>query len=64
MLDRIAEHLDLHDGFVSWSEGKDCTVVVDLAQQVDPNIPVVFSDSGSQFPETLHYLHHYVQRGD
>lgn len=56
LLDRIAEHLDAHDGFVSWSGGKDSTVVVDLARQVDPNVPVVFFDSGLQFPETLRYL--------
>lgn len=56
LLDRIAEHLDTHDGFVAWSGGKDSTVVVDLARQVDPNVPVVFYDSGLQFPETLSYL--------
>lgn len=56
LLDRIAEHLDAHDGFVAWSGGKDSTVVVDLARQVDPNVPVVFYDSGLQFPETLRYL--------
>jgi phosphoadenosine phosphosulfate reductase len=56
LLDRIAEHLDSHDGFVSWSGGKDSTAVVDLARQVDPNVPVVFFDSGLQFPETLRYL--------
>jgi 3'-phosphoadenosine 5'-phosphosulfate sulfotransferase (PAPS reductase)/FAD synthetase len=55
-LDRIAAHLDEHDGFVSWSGGKDSTVVVDLARQVDPHIPVVFFDSGLQFPETIQYL--------
>lgn len=56
LLDRIGEHLDEHDGFVSWSGGKDSTVVVDLARQVDAHIPVVFYDSGLQFPETLQYL--------
>jgi hypothetical protein len=56
LLDRIAEHLDEHDGFVSWSGGKDSTVVVDLARQVDPHVPVVFFDSGLQFPETIQYL--------
>lgn len=56
LLDRIAAHLELHDGFVSWSGGKDSTVVVDLARQVDPNVPVVFFDSGLQFPETVRYL--------
>jgi phosphoadenosine phosphosulfate reductase len=56
LLDRIGEHLDELDGFVSWSGGKDSTVVVDLARQVDPHIPVVFFDSGLQFPETIQYL--------
>ncbi|ASL18428.1 phosphoadenosine phosphosulfate reductase family protein [Mycobacterium intracellulare] len=56
LLERIAAHLEDHDGFVSWSGGKDSTVVVDLARQVDRNIPVVFFDSGLQFPETLAYL--------
>lgn len=56
LLERISEHLETHDGFVAWSGGKDSTVVVDLARQVDPNVPVVFYDSGLQFPETLRYL--------
>ncbi|SIJ22441.1 PAPS reductase/FAD synthetase family protein [Mycobacteroides abscessus subsp. abscessus] len=56
LLDRIGDHLDTHGGFVSWSGGKDSTVVVDLARQVDPHVPVVFFDSGLQFPETLRYL--------
>jgi phosphoadenosine phosphosulfate reductase len=61
LLDRIAAHLDEHDGFVSWSGGKDSTVVVDLARQVDPHIPVVFFDSGLQFPETLRYLEYLAE---
>lgn len=62
LLERIAEHLATHDGFVSWSGGKDSTVVVDLARQVDPNVPVVFFDSGLQFPETLNYLEQLSQQ--
>lgn len=61
LLDRIAEHLDNHDGFVPWSGGKDSTVVVDLARQVDPNVPIVFFDSGLEFPETVHYLQDLTQ---
>lgn len=56
LLERIGVHLESYDGFVAWSGGKDSTVVVDLARQVDPNVPVVFYDSGLQFPETLQYL--------
>lgn len=56
LLDRIGQHLDTYDGFVAWSGGKDSTVVVNLARQVNPHVPVVFYDSGLQFPETLRYL--------
>lgn len=62
LLHRIAGHVDSHDGFVSWSGGKDSTVVVDLARQVDPNIPVVHFDSGLQFPETFRYIEELAQR--
>lgn len=62
LMERIAEHLDSHDGFVAWSGGKDSTVVVDLARQVDPHVPVVFYDSGLQFPETLRYLDEHATR--
>lgn len=62
LLDRIAEHLDAHDGYVSWSGGKDSTVVLDLARQVDPHVPVVFFDSGLQFPETIHYVQDLADR--
>jgi 3'-phosphoadenosine 5'-phosphosulfate sulfotransferase (PAPS reductase)/FAD synthetase len=62
LLDRIAAHLDAHDGFLSWSGGKDSTVVVDLARQVDPHVPVVFFDSGLQFPETIRYLEDLAER--
>lgn len=61
LLDRIAVHIDEHDGFVAWSGGKDSTVVVDLARQVDPHIPVVFYDSGLQFPETMRYLEEHAR---
>ena len=55
-LDRIAAHLGAHGGYVSWSGGKDSTVVLDLARQADPQVPVCFFDSGIEFPETLDYV--------
>ncbi|AYE99640.1 phosphoadenosine phosphosulfate reductase (plasmid) [Mycobacterium paragordonae] len=56
LLARIENHLEQHDGFVAWSGGKDSTVVMHLARQIDPNIPVVFYDSGLQFSENLRYI--------
>ena len=56
LLDRIAAHLDQSDGYVAFSGGKDSLTVLHLALQAEPNAPVVFFDSGLEFPETLTYL--------
>lgn len=53
---RIADHLSDHDGYLSYSGGKDSLVVLDLALHVDPTVPVVFFDSGLEFPETRQNL--------
>ena len=50
-------HLDHHGGYVSWSGGKDSTVVVDLARRAQPDVPVVWFDSGLEFPDTHTYIH-------
>ncbi len=41
--------------FVSCSFGKDSTVVLYLALQVNPNIPVVFNNTGVEWKETLEF---------
>ena len=53
---RIEAHLAAHDGYVAFSGGKDSLVVLDLARRVDPDVPVVFFDSGLDYPETYDYL--------
>jgi len=64
LVDRIAAHLDAHDGYVAFSGGKDSTVVLDLARRADPNVPVCFFDSGLEFPETLAYVDELTDRWD
>ena len=59
--DRIEAHLDAHEGYVAFSGGKDSLVVLDLARQVDPEIPVVFFDSGLEYPQTYAYLEHLTR---
>lgn len=56
LLERIEEHLDSHDGYLAFSGGKDSTVVAHLARQVDPAVPVVWFDSGLEFPETRTFI--------
>lgn len=53
---RITSHLDAHEGYVAFSGGKDSLVVLHLTHQIAPDVPVVFFDSGLEFPETYEYL--------
>lgn len=53
---RIQSHLDAHEGYLAFSGGKDSLVALHLTRQVDPDVPVVFFDSGLEFPETYTYL--------
>jgi len=62
LLDRIEAHLAAHDGYLAFSGGKDSTVVLDLARRVDPALPVVWFDSGLEFPETRTYIHDLTDR--
>lgn len=56
LLNRIEAHLDRWGGYVAFSGGKDSLVVLDLARQVDPEVPVAFFDSGLEYPQTYSYL--------
>jgi len=47
-IERYGEHIS-----VSCSFGKDSMVVLHMALQVDPNIKVVFFNTGVEFPETI-----------
>lgn len=56
LVDRIRDHLDQHDGYVALSGGKDSVAVLHLALRAEPNVPVVWFDSGLEYPETTAYL--------
>lgn len=53
----IEAHVAAHDGYLAFSGGKDSAVVLDLARRVDPALPVVWFDSGCEFPETRTYIY-------
>ena len=61
---RIEAHLETHDGYLAFSGGKDSMVVLHLAHTVDPDVPVVFFDSGLESPETYTYLDHLAELWD
>ena len=48
---RIREWLEREDSYVSFSGGKDSTVLAHLVHQVDQTVPLVFSNTGLEYME-------------
>ncbi len=57
-LDLISEWYQYYDGkvFVSFSGGKDSTVLLDLVRRVCADIPAVFVDTGVEYPEIRDFV--------
>lgn len=55
---RIMEWYIKNDGkvYVSFSGGKDSTVLLDLARRIYPYIPAVFIDTGLEYPELREFV--------
>lgn len=55
---RIIEWYERFEGdvYVSFSGGKDSTVLLDLARRIYPDIPAVFIDTGLEYPEIKNFV--------
>lgn len=49
--------------YVSFSGGKDSTVLLDLVRVVNPKIPAVFVNTGNEWPEIVRFVHKLQERG-
>ncbi len=47
---------------VAFSGGKDSLVVLHMVRQYNPNIPVVFINTGVEFPETVNYVYEIAKK--
>lgn len=54
--EKILTHYEENEGFLAWSGGNDSTALLFIAQEVIPNVPVVWYDSGLEYPETREYI--------
>ena len=55
---RIIEWYDYWDGqvYISFSGGKDSTVLLDLVRSIYPDVPAVFADTGLEYPELREFV--------
>lgn len=53
---RLREWLDSHESYVSFSGGKDSTVLLHIAREVQPDIKGVFIDTGLEYPEIREFV--------
>jgi len=53
-----------HKVYVAWSGGRCSTVALHLTLQQDPDIPVVFNNTGVEYPETVKYVHQVAKKWD
>lgn len=54
--DLIAQGLALGPASVAWSGGKDSTVLLHLVRQQQPDVAVVWNNTGVEFPETWPFI--------
>lgn len=55
---RIMEWILYHEGnvYISFSGGKDSTVLLDLVRRIYPECPAVFCDTGLEYPEIRDFV--------
>jgi len=55
---RIIEWRDSHDGliYIAYSGGNDSLVLGDIARRLYPDIPLVFCNTGQEYPEIVNFV--------
>lgn len=49
--------------YVSWSGGKDSTVLLDLCRKIKPDILAIFINTGCEYPDLLQFVNQAIRGG-
>lgn len=55
-IEEFVRHYGVDGVYISFSGGKDSTVLLDIVRSLYPEIPAVFSDTGLEFPELKEFV--------
>jgi len=55
-------HFPIEQQAIGWSGGKDSTVVLFLVREFNPNISVVFNNTGVEYPDTIKFVHETAEK--
>lgn len=58
----IGEHASETEGYVAWSGGKDSTCVMVLVKTLFPEMPIVWFNSGLEYPENVEYIYRLAEK--
>lgn len=62
-IDVFVGRLGIDNVYVSFSGGKDSTVMFDLARKINPNILAVFCSTGNEYPDIIRFVHQLKDGG-
>lgn len=62
VIDQFMSRMD-NKVFVSFSGGKDSTVLLDLCRIIQPNIKAVFFNTGMEYPDTIKFIRNLKSEG-
>lgn len=64
VIDQFVGRLGLEHVYVSFSGGKDSTVLLDLCRKVFPNIKAVFCNTGNEYPDIVKFVRDKKANGE
>lgn len=64
VIEQYVNHLGIDNVYVSFSGGKDSTVLLDLCRVLYPDIKAVFCNTGNEYPDIVYFVRDKIRNGE